>query len=224
MKVTPKRGYDIFVSQNYDADADTQDGDGHVLSKRKVVDAKWNSLSQEEKHIFNAAASARNEADASQCANEDFVECFKWSDRVGANAGTRNSTQNMASFKSRRARAVQRTLSKMINHPIFDNSIHDFEAGFKSKLVCKDIPRHEVREQLSDIFDYNHIPATNPKAMPFFQPCSQTNGGFCSKHDGVDIANLLTRNLRMLGGRDWKPEYPLLLQVSDPHDDLVLWW
>ena len=224
MKVTPQRGYDVFVSQHYDAAAETQDGSDHAFSKRKVVDSKWSRLPQELKDVFNAVAHARNEADASLSASEDFAEFFKWSERVGANGGTRNSTKNHASFKSRRARAIQRTLSKLINHPIFDNSIHDFEAGFKSKLVCKDLARHEVREQMSDIFDYDHIPATNPKAMPFFQPCSQTNGGFCSKRDGIDMASILTYNLYMLGGRDWKPEYPVLLQVSDPHDGFVLWW
>ena len=72
MKVTPQRGYDIFVSQNYDAAADAPDGNDHVFSKRKVVDNKWNSLSQEQKDVFNSAASARNDDNANQCADEDF--------------------------------------------------------------------------------------------------------------------------------------------------------
>ena len=112
----------------------------------------------------------------------------------------------------------------MIKHPIFDNSTHDFDAGFKSNLVCKDLARHEVREKLSQTFDYDHIPATNPTDMSFFAPCSQTRGGLCSKHECADIASLLTHNLYELGGRGWKSVYPVLLQISDPHDELVLWW
>ena len=161
MKVTPQLGYDIFVSQNYDAAAVAQDGHDHVFSKRKVVDSKWQSLTQQQKDIFKSAASERNEANANQCANEELPDFFKWSERIGAYSGKRNSMNNYASYTSRRTRAVQRTLNKMISHPIFDHSIHDFDAGFKSELVCKDLKRSEVRKQLSDICEYDHIPATN---------------------------------------------------------------
>ena len=213
-KVTAQRGYDIFVSQSC-SNADSSDG--HVFSKRKLADSKWHSLSKEQKDIFNAAADARNDALRH---DEDYVEFCQWCD----SAGTRLHNRNRSQLKSRRDRAIQNTVSKMINHAMFGSSIHDFEHGFKPSLVCKNLSRTEVQQKLANIFDYDHIPAVNPKRMPFFQPCSLNNGGFCCKHDGIEVASILTRNLYELGGRHWKSQYPVLLQISDTHDDSESWW
>ena len=97
----------------------------------------------------------------------------------------------------------------MIEHPVFSASsqIHEFDAGIRSDLVCKDLPKAKVRAELENCFKYNHIPEENPNNMILFEPCRHRKGGFCDSDDGFAYAHSLTHNLYE-HGKAWKPDGP----------------
>ena len=213
MKRTAVRGYDIFVEQNFSR---TKDGQ-HTFTKRRQTDAKWRALSDDQKSQY-AAAAVRNEQ-AAEHDNEDFPEFVR---RQGQSAQSSRSK----AFKSQRFSAVQRTIRKMIDNPIYDIEprLHEFDCGFRSELICKDRSLSEVQKHLQDVFRYTHVPEVNPKKMPFFATCAQRHGGLCETDDGFDHADALAHNL-YVNSKAWKDQLPVLLHFSTgaSSNDPELW-
>ena len=207
------RGYDIFVSQNYDNSAGASDD--HAFDKRRLVDAKWRGLTDAQRAVYKHAADERIGDDSAR-SQEDFPEFYRRNTQV---AGPRRNRQLI---KSQKTQAVRATIAKMVSHPIFTggSQIHEFDAGFRSDRVRNNLSKAEVKSQLDRIFKYDHTPAANPAAMRFFEPCKQLNGG-CSKDDCFDSADILTHNLHQRC-RDWKSELPLLLSFSADSSELEL--
>ena len=204
-----KRGYDLFVSQNYDATEETEDG--HVFSKRKLVDEKWAILSAEQRNVYNACAEQWNET-AVTYDDEDYQDFFNRTGGVNLGKATRKRRQ----YKSERLRAVQNTVTKMVNDQCLDagTRIHEFDAGVKSSLVCCNLSRKDVQDQLGRVFAYDHVPKENPQGrMTFFEPCCLRHGGFCGAEDFVESLDTLVHNLHV-SSRDWKESFPVLLQFG----------
>ena len=207
------RGYDVFVEQNFDR---TKDGQ-HTFQKRRQTDAKWRALSDDQRSQYTSVAEVRNQK-AAEYDDEDFPEFFR------RQAQSAQSSRSVA-FKSRRLRAVRNTVKKMIDDPIYSTEprLHEFDSGFRSELICNDVPLHEVQADLKNIFRYNYVPDSNPKKMPFFETCAQRQGGLCDTDEGFDHADALTHNL-YVNSKAWKEQLPVLLQFSTgASSDTHLW-
>ena len=212
----PIRGYDIFVGQSFDR---TRDGE-HTFVKRRKVDLAWRELNDAQRAVFNAAAAQRNDQ-AAEYAQEDYPEFFK---RQAQFVQSKGAKRNCA-FTSARLRAVQTTVNKMVHNAIYDAEprLHEFDSGFRTELVCKDVPMAEVMAVLGHIFRYKHVPEVNPRDLSFFETCAQRYGGLCVKSEGFDYAETLTRNM-YANIKEWKNNLPLLLQFSTgTASDQELW-
>jgi hypothetical protein len=198
------RGYDIFMSQNYDNAAALGD---HGFDRFNSGKQKWHDLTDAQRDLYKQAAEQRNAA-ASQ-AEEDFPEFYR------RHPVAKNTTRrNRALITSQKRKSLRATIEKMIKHRIFNSGsqLHEFDAGFKSDLVRDDLSRAAVKSHLDRTFKYDHIPIANPATMSFFNPCKQRKGG-CSTDDFFDAADTMTYNLYQCC-REWKSELPVLLRFS----------
>ena len=141
------RGYDIFISRNYE---DCLSGET-VLDKRRSLDARWKVMPAEIKQLYNAAAAQDTEA-AKLYENEDFVQFLSRTEGIGSSTKRRGSK-----YLADRFRAVQATLKKMVEHKVFASGaqLHDFKTGFRPELVASHLTYAAARDESKRLFGYD---------------------------------------------------------------------
>ena len=110
---------------------------------------------------------------------------------------------------------MQVSIQQILHNPIYKSAsqMHSFGTGFNSDLVCTDLARAAVDEQLGNIFRYDRQRVENPRSMVHFQPCGQRNGGFCDKFDMLASVEALTYNM-YVATKDSKNNPPIFLEFE----------
>ena len=210
LKGVPLRGYDIFVRSNYH---DGLEGDT-TFGKRKSLDARWNALSYDEKQVYGRAAATENQENEKQ-KDENFKQ-FQARTQGSIESSRKQKT---ARFMSERLRAVQKTVSDILKHDVFQSgtALHDFDKGLKPSLIRVNSSQKGTIEEYKRSFNYDFRPVDNPQTMPsVFTPCGQAHGGRCGNHDDVvNQADMLTFNLAAKSNElQWKSQFPVILEFG----------
>ena len=198
------RAYDMFIRKNFH---EGLEGDS-TFQKRKVLDARWKSLLDHQKHVYNRMAEDEND-EAEKFQDEDFVGFIA---RQHGEAQKHKQTQR---YHNERLRAVQCSIQKIVNHELFDagTAMHSFDKGIKPGLVLADRSLQQVSSDYKDIFAYDFNAVPNPGDMSYFKPCSLTNGGCCKDDLLVDRAAIITWNLYDRA-KAWKNVLPVILEFG----------
>ena len=120
---------------------------------------------------------------------------------------------------SERLRAVQKTVSDILKHDVFQSgtALHDFDKGLKPSLIRVNSSQKGTIEEYKRSFNYDFRPVDNPQTMPsVFTPCGQAHGGRCGNHDDfVNQTDMLTFNLAAKSNElQWKSQFPVILEFG----------
>ena len=199
------RGYDVFVSQSFAAEA------GGTMKRSTDARKRWSLLSDEAKSEYNSRAVAENRV-LEEVQRMDFNEFCQsdWAQSLRKGMRTRV-----------RRTCVLRTLEKLHNHSSWKAgaNVDGYEGGLR---IVKVLPqtRAEASQRVKSSMEYDPRPAPNP-AVPNLKPfsvCSFRHGGLCSRGRWQRACTFATKNMynacaNMIGdAKKRNAKFPILLE------------